>query len=190
MISTLRSPGRILLPALAALTLLIGPVVQAAPITFDLLWDGTPFSNSASAFGSITLDQTTLPTPGFSFNPLSTFGVTDLSVTVSNASSGNGTFGITDFNSLIWDASAPLDFGMELVGQVGFDDFNLFNFSVSSAPNGTLPFEFSTNAGGGDRMRLISMSAATPETEVPVPATVALFGLGLLGLGLRRRRMG
>jgi len=188
MTTLLRDFGRLVLSGLVSLPLLIGPVAQAAPITFDLLWDGSPFGNTASALGSITLDRTTLPNPGFRLDTLANFGVTALSVTVSGASSGNGTFGIVDFDRLIWRAGPPVDFTTELVGQAGFQDFNLFSAPFSGVPTG-FGDDFITDSRRGDAMRLTSMIAATPsETPVPVPATLALFGLGLLGLGLRRRQ--
>jgi len=190
MTTLLRDLGRLVLSGLVSLPLLIGPVAQAAPITFDLLWDGSSFGNTASAFGSITLDRTTLPESGTSLGTLADFGVTALSITVSNASTGNGTFGITAFTRLIWAVNGPLDFDMDLVGQPNFRYFAPFSAPITGAPSG---FRESVIFTGGslidtDYLDLTSVSVATPETPVPVPATLALFGLGGLLLAARRFR--
>jgi len=167
----------------ALLAFAAAPFVNAAPITFDLVWDGTPFGNSASAIGSITLEESLLPNPGSSFGSLASFGVSALSVTVTGASAGNGTFGLSDFSSLVWNTGGnTLDFSQELLAQ-GLFDFNLFNAVGSGAPTGVAPFVFTTNEGTADSMQLLSM---TP--QVPVPATLALLAVGMLGLAARRRR--
>ena len=65
----------------------------AGSITYKLQWSGADLGNSATAEGTITLDDTLVPNPGRASgqNP---FGTTfsDLVMTVSGASSGNGTF--------------------------------------------------------------------------------------------------
>jgi hypothetical protein len=160
----------------------------AAPITIDLEWDGDAFGNGAHATGSITFSSLS-NSPGFGFDPLAAAGVTALSVTVTGAVSGNGTYGIGDFSDIVFYAFAALDFSAELCGQAGFScvggtgDFNLFNVSPG-APGGTANFVLTSDDGLGSSMQLVSMVAQ----QVPEPYVPVLLGLGLAGLLLVRRR--
>ncbi len=89
----------------------------ATPIAFDLAWSGASFGNSASATGSITSDDSLLLNPGnndFSNTP---GYVIDFSITAMNASSGNGTWGLADFDEIIWQTYHVLDLTHELIGQ-------------------------------------------------------------------------
>lgn len=132
--------------------------------TYDLAWSGSSFANTATATGSITLDTGLLTAQGayqgsFAFNYIYA-----LSVTVTGASSGNGTFGIADFSHFYLTISAPLDPNAQLVGQAGLFDFNLFG-AFPGAPYGTDIFELSTNGMlAGDKMMLTNF---IPHVEPP-----------------------
>jgi hypothetical protein len=76
--------------------------VQAGLMTFDLTWSGASFGNTAMATGQITFDPSLLTNPGVT-DPIA---VTAFSITVSGASSGNGTFGLGDFDDFFWTPMA------------------------------------------------------------------------------------
>ena len=157
---------------------------QAAVITQYFVFSGASLGNTATATGSITFD------PGSADQ---TFGISspnDISVTVSGATAGNGTFDRSSFSDFVfYTGGIALDFSRELVGQSGWGtgftgDFNLFG-SGGSAPVGTGPFNLTTNNYSGDTMALTSMG---PSGAVPEPETYALMGIGSLALAWARRR--
>lgn len=163
-------------------------------VTLDITWDGSVFGNSATATGVLVFNDALLPAieQNSSFSALPDPGIVDFSITVSGASSGNGSFGLSDYNSYTFSSNAPLDFSQELIGQTIADgcvfgdafcsDFN-FQGSSSTAPFGVWYFELQTNGAAGDSMVVTSMKA-----RVPLPGTVLLFAVGLLGLGWSRAR--
>ena len=137
---------------------------------YSLQWSGTSFGNSAVATGTIDLNVSTMP------NPVNTGGslpswVNSLNVTVSGASSGNGSFTPADFGSIIFNSQGfTLNLNAELVGQNGglftgmSGDFNIFRAAgTPTAPNGTSPNVLRAGGGfSGDQMRLISFSLGGP----------------------------
>jgi PEP-CTERM motif-containing protein len=181
----MRSKGSMVL---VVLVMLIARDTSALPITFDLTYSGFEFGNAATAVGTITFDDTVLPNPGTLVNVTSaTLGVTDFSITVSGASSGNGTFGLASVTNWIWIVGSPLNLTQQLVGQPGFNDFNwcgfLFDGCAPPAPGGVAAFTIQTNAETGDSLRLTSMQ---PVSTVPEPSAMALLAIGLGGLAARR----
>jgi len=181
--------------ALAACGLLLVPLGASANIiSFDLSYTGV--NNSASGIGFISFDDTVLPNTAGSWGNVSpaTLGITDFSITISGASSGNGTFGLADFaadpDGWVWNLVGPLDLslGSELVGQANLSDFNWCAGTQSCgnplAPGGVSPFTIATSGETGNALVLSSMVV----TAVPVPAAVWLFGSALAGLGWMRRK--
>ncbi len=187
--------------ACVAVLVFVAGQVQAAVITFDLAWSGVSYGNSASAVGTISLEDSLLPNPGFFAGPLSPT-VTALSITVSGAAIGNGTFNMSDFDFWVWDTNgATLDLSSQLVGQNtlgnpwGTPDaisggFNLYAITVLGAPAGNTSFTLTTNNGNGDSMLLTSFSRQTAAAAVPEPTSIAIFGIGagLMSLVSNRRR--
>ena len=180
--------------------------------TFDLLWSGASYGNTASATGVIVIDDTLLPNPSFGYyftNP-GGIGIQSLSVTITGASSGNGTFTLPDFAFVAWDTNGvALDLTQDLVGQptagapwgtsdynnpdIG-GDFNLFGGTpygtTPGAPAGTWYFELTTNEFLGDKMLLTSF-APRAISSVPEPGVIAfgvLAGGSVLGLIARKRK--
>jgi hypothetical protein len=164
---------------------------RATLYIYNITYSGASRSNTATAFGTITLEDP--PNPGSS----SDFSkVISLTLTVSGASSGNGTFTKSDFIGWSWATNGgTLDLDAELVGQDTLDlpwgtdifeggagDFQLFAAQGSGAPNGTWLFQQTTSEGSGDPMFLTSMS---PESlAAPEPSQVAASLLALSGLGI------
>ena len=164
---------------------------RATLYIYNITYSGASRSNTATAFGTITLEDP--PNPGSS----SDFSkVISLTLTVSGASSGNGTFTKSDFIGWSWATNGgTLDLDAELVGQDTLDlpwgtdifeggagDFQLFAAQGSGAPNGTWLFQQTTSEGSGDPMLLTSMS---PESlAAPEPGQVAASLLLLSGLGI------
>ncbi len=167
--------------------------------TYNLAWAG--INNNASATGQITLDLTTLPNPGGPAYDMYN-DISSLTITVTGASSGNGTWTKADLAPIsnlgtytYWDTGgAMLDMMQELVGQPttgnpwgtpdGISgDFNFF--FTNGGPLGSFYFQMTTNGGNGDAMQLTSVSPV----GVPEPGTLALAASGaMLFAGTIRRR--
>lgn len=169
---------------------------SAAVTVFNFTYSGVAEGNNAVATGQITLDTALLGSTA----PFSSV-VSGLSLTVSGATfaADNGTFGLADYNHIIWGTGGvSLDFNSELVGQGGWGpignvgDFGLTTSTIgfnarAASKDGSGSFRL--RAGGdrnksGDRMRLTSFAPAA----VPEPSRALLGALGVLGLVLRRRR--
>jgi hypothetical protein len=190
--------------AALAVTTAAGATPVPATTTFDVTWSGAAFGGAATATGYITVDST-LPaiTPDYSGNDvfLPSPDVTALSITITGASSGNGTFGLSDFSDITFWSPAPLDLTKQLIGQdlgngctygalgpcgSGLSgDFNVFNTNPA-APEGFFFFTLETDGGSGDLLAVTSIAPA----GVPEPAawTVMLLGLGMVGGAFRHRR--
>jgi hypothetical protein len=161
------------------LGLLAGPAMWAvaAPITLNFGYS----QGAATATGSITFESTLLNNPGTNNFTLPNAAVLALQVTVSGATSGNGTFGIGSFTGVSFSTGGgTLNLGTELVGQptpggpwgpLGGGDFNLFS-AIAPAPTGVDPFILGANQGTADAMtlRTVAPAAPAPAAAAPIPA--------------------
>jgi hypothetical protein len=157
---------------------------------FALQWSGAAPGNSASANGLIDFDPSLISNPGYT-NPLP---VNSFSITVTGASSGNGTFSLADYNNFFLATSGgTLDFTKQLVGQptsndpwgtpsFGGGDFNII--SILGAPTAASQFQIATSGGFGDLLQLTSFAPLAPLATVPEPSSLlGLLAPGTLGTG-------
>lgn len=180
---------RVIQAVFACLVVVSAGRANAQIVTLDLQWSGASFGNSASATGTITIDESLMNNPGFS---VTTF-VTDFSITVTGASAGNGTFTLADFSSIFLNTGGgTLDFTQDLIGQPtpglpwgpgGAGDFNFFN-SNALAPSGFVIFQIRPS-GSSDILQLTSFAPSA----VPEPSTFAMLAIGAIGgIAYYRRR--
>ncbi len=166
--------------------------LEAAPISFDLRYSGGS-NSSAQGIGSVTFDKTNLPNPGTARTGVprtneSLLTVLDFDLTITGAESGNGTFGLSDFEGFLWEANLPLDLNSDLIGQLNLEsdfDFAFSPVSGSGAPISVFFLTIETNENGignGDILTLVSMA------PVPIPSAAWLFGTGLIGLYLNQKK--
>jgi hypothetical protein len=146
---------------------------------YQLTWSGAP-SNTAAAAGIIRMDVSALANPGETEWPTTPF-VQALTVTVTGATAGNGTFTEADFERVVFETGgATLDLGAQLVGQPtplgpwgtpsgDAGDFNLFAANPA-APTGVYYFLLGADGGNGDEMLLTSFLPITPLAWDGLPA--------------------
>lgn len=184
---------------LVSLLVLGAPAIaDAASTLYRLEWSGASLSNTATAVGMMSIDLAVWPTNLMFNGTLADAGITDITLTITGATTGNGVFQMADFNTIIFDSrGVTLDMTRELVGQAtGGDpfgtpgmgdggDFNLFGAGTGD-PTGTSPFTLAADGfdGMGENMVLTSFAPAV----VPEPASFVLVGCGSLALLTRRRR--
>lgn len=110
-------------------SILGGIAISANADTFQFQFSGS----GATATGSFTTSDTAAGTLAGAFNANANFGnISALNLTVAGASSGNGTFGLTDFTSWRFRSSGALNFSQNLAGQANFFDFNFFRHRITS----------------------------------------------------------
>ncbi|WP_411827873.1 PEP-CTERM sorting domain-containing protein [Luteolibacter sp. AS25] len=161
--------------------ILIASLVQGADsaiVYFDAAWSGTALNSAAIATATVGIETSTLTG---NFHLIGIQYLDSITMTVSGASIGNGTFTKSDFNNFTFSSNNALDFTQELVGQTGFIDFNVHGAPPS--PNGTYNFKLWTNGtSNGDEMELTSLA------PVPEPSSAALLAGGVVFFLVASRR--
>ena len=172
--------------------------------TYNLSWSGSFLGDGASASGTMTLDLTTLMNP----TPLGGVGIdifsdiTSLTVTVTGASAGNGSYTLSDLcgcselappTRTLWNTNgATVNMLGDVLAQLtaADGDFNLF--FTAPGPQGSQELTLTTNGLSGDPMEMIKFAPTVGRrAPVPEPAAWVMMGLGFAGLGfagLRARR--
>lgn len=137
-----------MLKHLTIASILASVAISADADTFQFQFSG----GGATATGSFTTSDTAAGTLAGVF--IAEFAnVSALNVTVAGASSGNGTFALTDFNRWLFRSTGALNFTQNLVGQENFNSFTLFGIG-SPRPTATFYFEMTSDAGTGTAMDL------------------------------------
>ncbi|ARN82328.1 hypothetical protein [Methylocystis bryophila] len=176
----------------------------AAMETLDITWSGASFGNQATATGSITFDNSVFPLIAALAPPIfiPNTGVSNITVTITDPQGGGGTFTTSDFASIIFWSSTPLNLGQNLIGQpVGagcaygpstgacawgdWGDFNLWS-PLPGGPRGSASFTLTDAAG--DHMLVTSMVPASAPAPVPGVGLAGLAALALAGLFAGARR--
>ena len=169
--------------------LLLGGLLVAggvwASVTYNATWSG----NGGTATGSIVFSSDSVFTSGTSCGNFAACNITAVTVTVSGASAGNGTFVTADFNSnqFFIYLSGPVITSQNLVGQPNLNEFNLFNAAGSpTAPTGFPPvFKIRSDGGFGTVMTLTSLiPASSPAPTTTAQAVPSLSEWAQLMLGL------
>lgn len=137
-----------MLKHLTLASILAGISITADADTFQFQFSGS----GATATGSFTTSDTAAGTLAGTFNA-NFANVSALNLTVAGASSGNGTFALSDFNNMFFRSNGALNFTQNLVGQADFADFNLLG-TGSPAPRGTNFFVLRSDDGSGTSMNL------------------------------------
>jgi hypothetical protein len=180
----------------AAMALTMSTSALSAERTMAMRWaSGDP---NVYAYGNITFDDV----PVFNGEMYSISTIDDLVLTVAGSGVGDGTFHLSDFQSVSFQFPSPLNFDLELIGQplanghrfgvVDFSDagasggFTLCGNGGSSghAPTCVFYFSIGTNNGNGPALDVASIS------PVPEPATGAMMAMGILVMASRLRRPG
>ena len=208
------------LAVLASISL-VSPAT-ASLVTEYFTYSGDAYSNTAVATGWISFDVDV--SKAIEFSDWRAFDgmdwevwtgnqtVKDISVTVTGASSGNGTFVLSDFVTVAFSTKGvPLDFSKNLVGQTvpgrlgipgfppmipdipavpagpwGTQDYGIFNFGGSTgSASPSVVSMFVISSKGGEQMQLTSMTSMSAIPEVT--SSFTMLGLISSGLLLRRR---
>lgn len=140
---------------------------------FTATWSGEAFGNDAIATARIILDMDLVINPGTTYGESDEDGfVSDFSITVVGAATGNGTWSMSDIGRFrLSTRSDALDFRKELVGQNGWgidsnegSDFEV-SYVTNGAPRSINFFNLGTDSGHGDPMRLTSFM---PAASIPL----------------------
>ena len=156
----------------ASFLLAAAACTQLDAANFNLTWSGASQGNVATATGVIGLDLTTIPAAPSHTLPSIPSWITSFTITITGASSGNGTFTLADFSGFTFDSNGvPLNYTTDLVGQLILGSFNVQGSSLN-APVGAGPNIINADAGNSDLLDLTSFILA-PVVPAGVPNIAA-----------------
>jgi subtilisin-like proprotein convertase family protein len=168
---------------------LLASTTQAELRAYRAIWSGEAYMNTARAVALVVINDAGLQNPGTTTTVFAGGSpIVSMDLTVTGASSGNGTWSTAAFSSYELKISDTLNRFTEWVGQSQPSAMNAwgdlsgghnFNFGsiASGAPVGESNYVLTTNSMAGDRMRLISFAPATaPGARVTIgePAFIDL----------------
>ena len=183
-----------------SLSLAVSSLASASVVTEYFAYSGAQFGNNATATGYITIDTGYNFQPGLNAINMQGGAVTDLSMTITGATGGNGTFSTQFFTTWFFDMNSGLDLTKSFIGQTvtsgawgpnyingvnhSVGDFNFMN-KFGAAPGPITPFVLATDGGAGDKMLLTALGPAA----VPEPSTYILLTIALGAVGFARKKM-
>ena len=156
----------------ASFLLAAAACTQLDAANFNLTWSGASQGNGATATGVIGLDLTTIPAAPSQISNSIPSWITSFTITITGASSGNGTFTLADFSGFTFDSGGvTLNYTTDLVGQLSLGSFNVQSSSFN-APVGAGPNIINADAGNSDLLDLSSFILA-PVVPAGVPNIAA-----------------
>ncbi|MEM9409913.1 MAG: hypothetical protein AAGA30_02300 [Planctomycetota bacterium] len=169
----------------AGLLVVFGSVgsLSADFVTYDLVWSGVPFGNSAAARGTLTWDTDAVQSGTF-FGFIGVDSAVDLVVEVEGADSGNGTFFDDELAFLFFETTPEgVDLNQEIVGQPDFLGFTLISLDPNG-PSSSGPFTLDTAGPSSNSLQLVSFA---PASAIPEPISSLVLGIAC-SLSLMHRR--
>ena len=165
---------------------LFANVTSQAAVTMTIEYTANPSTPSpATVTATAVLDNSVLGTSTdyFEGSSLPPF-LQDISIVVSGASSGNGTFSALqgDIGGFVFQTNGDLPDTADQINLGSFDDFNFFSSGSGdpNTPDGV--FFFLIELVDGSNFQVSSISA------VPEPGSFSLFALAAVGIFTRRTR--
>jgi len=173
--------------------------VQALPFSqFQLEWERIDNPGAGTASAMMTIDEELIANPGENYQLFGSSFVTDFMLTFGGTSAFAGvTFLLSEISDIVFVLGTPVvDLTAELLGQPGFEDFNVFDGTDATSGaivDGYAPKRFSIyerdSSGAVLNREDYQLSSFAPKA-VPVSAPLTLLILGLAGIGYSRKRFG
>jgi hypothetical protein len=171
---------KVILICLFVSTALGSANAMAKLVTFEVTWAACDYNGyftggSAAATATLTMDTEYISAGrDYAGGIVSMAQIVGLTLTVTGAGAGNGSFGKSDFTALSFSYNHALDFNGQLIGQ--YVDSGQF-------PDRTGPFGGSVGAGGQDGdFNLFAAATGAPGAPAAGPSGVQPFMLLTNGL--------